>query len=315
MPAAYSIDLRERAVRLSQELGVAETALVLVVAPATIKRWRARALKGNLAASPMGGDRRSLARNEADVCVVKETVAEKPDRTLDELVRAAKGLSRTVSRSAMARLLTSLGFTLKKKVIVATERFTQRVEDARRSFAEVVGKLGPDSLVFIDESGVTTSMTRTHARGIKGKRVHGRAPRNRGNVTTLIGALARDGIRALMTIEAATTGEVFQAYVQHFLAPTLKRGDVVVLDNAAVHKSAAVRKLIEAAGASVLFLPPYSPDLNPIEMTWSKLKSILRKLEARTRDTLTVAVGQAMEAVTTKDVAGWFEAAGITGST
>lgn len=311
MPAPYSVDLRTRVVGYSYRHGVLRAALLFHVGTATIKRRRALDRKTkSVRPKPMGGDRRSLARDPVARRVVEEAVHAKPDRTLIELMREVLDRAGVAtSCSALHPCLQSLGFSLKKKVIIATEQGSDRVQALRTQYISAVAAIDPSRLVFIDESGVTTAMTRSMARSRRGHRVHGRTPRNRGNVTTLIGALALDGIRALMTIGGATTGDVFLAYVREFLVPTLRPQDVVVMDNAAVHKSAGVRRAIEAAGASVLFLPPYSPEFNPIEMTWSKLKSILRTLEARTRDELTTAVGTAMAMVTPDDRIGWFKEA------
>jgi transposase len=153
-------------------------------------------------------------------------------------------------------------------------------------------------------------MVREWGRGPAGERVHGHAPRNRGTSTTMLGAVALDGIRAIMTIEGATTAEVFEAFVRHLLVPALRPGDVVVLDNVGAHKPPYILDLIRAAGAQVLFLPPYAPDLNPIEMMWSKLKGLLRTFGARTVEQLDQAIAWAMERISAQDIAGWFNHAG-----
>ena len=126
-------------------------------------------------------------------------------------------------------------------------------------------------------------MTREYARAPRGERAHGTVPRNAGTVTTMIGALDLWGVRAMMTVEGATDAEVFETFVERVLAKKLRQGDIVVLDNVGAHRTERVRELIRAAGASVLYLPPYSPDMNPIELCWSKLKGLLRELGARTR--------------------------------
>jgi transposase len=162
-------------------------------------------------------------------------------------------------------------------------------------------------LVFIDESGFHTSMTRLRARAPKGERAYGEVPRNRGKNTTLIASISLEGVMGeAMTIEGATDAEVFEAYVEHFLAPTLTEGRVVVLDGLGAHRTQRVRELIEARGADLLFLPSYSPDLNPIEEAFSKIKNIVRKAGARTREALVEAIALALSAVTLEDVEGWF---------
>ncbi|OJH35161.1 hypothetical protein BON30_11340 [Cystobacter ferrugineus] len=170
--------------------------------------------------------------------------------------------------------------------------------------------LDPRRLVFLDETGCHTSMTRTHGRAPRGERVVGYVPRNRGTVTTVLGALALDGIRALMTIEGATTGDVFEAFVEHMLVPKLNPGDIVVMDNVGAHKPEHILERIRAAGAHVLFLPPYSPDLNPIELLWNKLKELLKSMEARTLQALDDAIARAMDLITCEDIDGWFRHCG-----
>jgi transposase len=166
-------------------------------------------------------------------------------------------------------------------------------------------------LVFVDESGFHTSMTRLYARAPRGKRAYGKVPRNRGKNTTLIAAITLEGAMGeSMAVEGATDAEAFEAYVKHFLAPTLKEGQVVVLDGLGAHRKEKVRELVEGRGAQLLFLPSYSPDLNPIEEAFSKIKSIVRKVGARTREALVEAMERALVAVTPEDAAGWFAHAG-----
>ena len=166
-------------------------------------------------------------------------------------------------------------------------------------------------LVFIDESGFHISMTRLRARAPRGQRAYGKVPRNRGKNTTLIAAITLEGgMGESMALEGATDAEAFEAYVEHFLAPTLKEGQVVVLDGLGAHRTDKVRELIEARGADLLFLPSYSPDLNPIEEAFSKIKQLVRKVDARTREALVEAIERALAAVTPEDAAGWFAHAG-----
>ena len=166
-------------------------------------------------------------------------------------------------------------------------------------------------LVFVDESGFHTSMTRLRARAPRGRRAYGKVPRNRGKNTTLIAAITLEGAMGeSMTVEGATDSEAFEAYVEHFLAPTLKKGQVVVLDGLGAHRTQKVRELVEGRGADLVFLPSYSPDMNPIEEAFSKIKTLVRKVGARTREALVEAIRRALAAVTTEDAAGWFAHAG-----
>jgi transposase len=162
-------------------------------------------------------------------------------------------------------------------------------------------------LVFVDESGFHTSMTRLRARAPRGERAYAKVPRNRGKNTTLIASVTLEGgMGEAMTIEGATDAAVFEAYIEHFLGPTLAEGQVVVLDGLGAHRTKKVRELVEARGAELLFLPSYSPDLNPIEEAFSKIKSLVRKVGARTREALVGAIAEVLRAVTSEDVVGWF---------
>jgi transposase len=162
--------------------------------------------------------------------------------------------------------------------------------------------------VFIDESGFTISMMRLRARAPRGKRAYGRVPRNRGKNQTLIASITLEGgMGECMCIEGATDKEVFEAYVQEeALAPSLVAGQVVVLDGLGAHRTKKVRELIEGRGCDLVFLPSYSPELNPIEEAFSKIKNLVRKAGERTREALDEAITQALGAITPQDVVGWF---------
>ena len=170
--------------------------------------------------------------------------------------------------------------------------------------------INPEDLVFIDEAGSTISMTRTYARAPRGQRAIDDVPRNRGNVISMIGALTTTGLAAMMTIEGGTSHEVFVAFIKHVLAKVLRPGMTVVLDNAGAHKVTAVLDAFRELGVRVKFLPPYSPDLNPIELAWSKLKEFLRSAKARTREALDLAIDAGMKAITVRDSRNWIRKCG-----
>jgi transposase len=159
---------------------------------------------------------------------------------------------------------------------------------------------------FIDEAGVNLALTRLYGRAPRGERVVGSVPINYGENLTMIGALSCRGLEALMTVEGATDGAVFRAYVHQVLCPTLQPGDIVVMDNLGAHKVSGIREAIEQCGATLLYLPPYSPDLSPIEPCWSKLKTALRALGARTRKRLERAIAHAMATISAADAGAWF---------
>lgn len=163
---------------------------------------------------------------------------------------------------------------------------------------------------FLDESGALTHLVRTHGRCEEGLRCVGFAPQGHWKVMTAVAAVRLDGLTAPFTIDCPMDGEIFEVYLERVLVPTLRAGDVVVMDNLSAHKRPQVKERIESAGASVLYLPPYSPDFNPIEMIWSKVKRLLRSFAARTIDALHEAFGRAFAAVTPTDILGCFRHCG-----
>lgn len=171
-------------------------------------------------------------------------------------------------------------------------------------------KIDPNRLVFIDESGAKTNMVRLRGRARKGERVYSKAPCGHWCTTTMIGAIRYDGQTACMAIEGATNAEVFRAYVTEVLVPSLHEDDIVILDNLSAHKDRKALEAIEEAGARVMFLPAYSPDLNPIEKMWSKVKQILRSIAARTEDELHRAIAEALALISPEDASGWFQSCG-----
>jgi transposase len=158
----------------------------------------------------------------------------------------------------------------------------------------------------VDETGTNAAMTPIYSRSLVGERAFGKAPKNQGTNLTVVGAIALDGIRAMMAYEGGTTKQAFLHFVRQALVPALRRGDVVVWDNLKAHYCEGVSEAIEEVGAHVVFLPPYSPELNPIEHTWSKLKGLLRREEARTLRTLALALERSSTEISHDDLIGWF---------
>lgn len=164
--------------------------------------------------------------------------------------------------------------------------------------------------MFLDESGVTTEMTRRYGRAPQGERVREGTPAGHWHTLTLLGAITVDGLLATMTVESPTDSDVFLAYLDQVLCPRLRPGQVVVMDNLSAHKQAAVRQRIEQAGAALLYLPPYSPDFNPIEQCWAKVKECLRTAKSRALDLLEKALTAAIAAITSENAIGWFRHCG-----
>jgi transposase len=173
-----------------------------------------------------------------------------------------------------------------------------------------MGTIDPARLVFVDECGTHTSMTRRRARAARGIRARGAVPRNRGPVTTLLAGVSLAGMGPAMTVEGGTDTAVFASYLEHFLLPALSPGMLVVVDNVGAHQPERIRQLVTAAGCELVFLPAYSPDLSPIEEAFSKIKALVKAVAARTRAALDAAIAAALDTVTAADAAGWFSHAG-----
>jgi transposase len=169
----------------------------------------------------------------------------------------------------------------------------------------VAGKIDAGRFVFVDECGAHTSLAPLYAWSRKGERARFKVPRNWGANITLLASMSAEGMGPSLAVEGPTTREVFESYLEHLLAPALRPGQVVVMDNLSSHKGSRVRQLIEARGCELLYLPPYSPDLNPIEEAFSKVKALLRSSAARTREALVEAMGTALDAITAQDVRGF----------
>ena len=167
-------------------------------------------------------------------------------------------------------------------------------------------RVEPQRFVFVDEMGANTSLSVLRAWSRRGERAYCSVPRNRGKNTTLLASMSMEGMGPSLAVEGTTSATVFETYVKKVLAPTLRPGQIVVMDNLSAHKGSRVRDLVAQRGCELLYLPPYSPDLNPIEEAFSKIKGILRKAESRSREALIEAMGPALDAITSRDARGFF---------
>lgn len=195
----------------------------------------------------------------------------------------------------------------KKKTIAASEQDPA----ARAEWLKEAAELHPELLVVVDETQATVKMARRYARAAGGERARGSVPRNQGTGTTLIAALTTQGIEAPMTLEGALNTDACIAYVEQVLCPALRPGQMVLMDNLSPHKADEVQRLIEKAGCQLCFFPSYSPDLSPIEMAFSKIKGLLRKAAARTREALEAAIAVAIDAITPADALAYFKHCGF----
>ncbi|MDD9746786.1 MULTISPECIES: IS630 family transposase [Marinovum] len=314
MSAPLPAALRKRFQRYIEEgLSGRAAALRLKVSPATGARWaRQVRTKGHAGPAPQGPPRGKgkLAPHQD---FLEEFVAQDPDITLFELRDAladAEGVR--VHHSSIANLLSRLGFTYKKSLVAAERRRAkvrhQRVDWFRHRLPAV--SAFPERVVFIDETAVKTNLTRLRGRAKRGERLTMDAPFGSWGTQTLIAGLTQDALIAPWVIKGAMDGPAFAAYVEKVLVPELEPGTVVILDNFATHKNAAAAKAMRDAGCWFLYLPPYSPDLNPIEQAFSKLKAHLRRIGARTFTEVFEAIGSICNLYEPTECWNYFKAAG-----
>ena len=305
----YSMDLRERVAAVIDE---GEGSQRQVAKRFRVSVWfvtrllQRRRDAGTLAPKPHGGGPRPVLGFPEQVRLAM-LIAEHPDATLNQL-KEWGGFACTLT--TIWRTLRRFRLTYKKKTLHARERDDPKVQAKRRRYRRKVEQMDAKRLVFVDETGINTAMTPTHAWARRGKRAIGSVPTSWGS-TTVIAALGLDGVRAPLVFPGATDTQAFQTYVDEVLAPELHPGDVVIFDNLKPHLAPHVAESIERAGASVLPLPPYSSDYDPIEELWSKFKGELRRVAARVRNDLYNAVGETLDHVTLQDILGWFNHSGL----
>jgi len=311
----YSQDLRERVVAAVEagQSSQSEIAATFAVSDSTIDKWmkRWRATR-SVAALPFAGGRERVLK--ACAAVIRAEVQHQPDVTLAELCeRVVAQAEVTASRSMMTRELQILALPRKKKMIHDSERDTPRVIELRANFAIRVKTELADllpRLKFLDEFGVNLGLTRLYGRAAPGERVVEATPGTSGPHYTGIATLGVTGVQAPLLFEGAMTTLIFETYVDDVLAPTLQSGEILMLDNLSAHKGGQAQAILEARGVRVIFLPPYSPDLNPIEKCWAKVKQALRAAKARTWDDLVDALAKALRSVSPGDVLAWFNHCG-----
>jgi transposase len=301
---AYSADLRQRVADAVDrgELSQREIARLFEVSLSFVVRLLQRRRRtGGLEPKPHGGGAGLRLTVDERIRLFK-LAREHPDATLKQL-KEMGGFDCTLV--TIWRTLRRAKWTRKKKSLHASERDRPEVKEARRKFRRKVKRVAVRRLVFLDETGFNTSMTPKYGWAPKGRRVEGSAPKS-WSTTTLVSAVGLDGLRGSLAFPGAMDEAAFATYVEDVLAPNLHPGDVVVWDNLRVHDSEAARAAIEKVGAKVLPLPQDSPDLNPIEELWAKAKNIVRRIAARTTLGLYNAIGDALDQITPKDIAGWF---------
>jgi transposase len=304
----YSRDLRQRvAAAVDQHEGsLRQIAGRFRVSTSSITRLLSRRrANGSLDPKPHGGGQ-PPALDQEGLKQLRRLVRKRPDATLEEL---KEQLGADCSLMAIFRALRRLKITFKKKNLHASERDSPRVRRQRRAFREEIEAVDPKQLVFVDETGANTAMTRRYGRAPRGERVRGSAPGHWDSVTLICGPRL-SGVVAPLVFQGATDTPAFLSYVEQALVPRLRPGDVVIWDNLKPHKAAPVVRAIEGAGAQVVPLPTASPDLTPIEKMFSKLKGSLRTAAARTTEAVTDAMGEGLRQVCPEDILGWFRSCG-----
>jgi transposase len=305
----YSLDLRERILAAvdHHDGSIRWIARIFRVSTSFIVRLLQRRRAADTVAPKPHRGGRPPALGPGDLERLAALVHKNPDATLEQLKQLG---GFPCSLKTLWYALDRLGLTRKKKSLHADQRDRPDVQAKRDKFRQDVSTIEPEELVFVDETGVKTTMTPAYGRAPRGERVVDSAPAS-WTTFTVIAALGLDGVRAPLVVPGATNTAVFRAYVEQILVPELHQGDVVIFDNLKPHLAAGVAKSIEGAKARVLPLPPYSPDDTPIEEMFSKVKQGLRRAKARTKTRLDDAVGQALRAVTPQDSLGWFRHAGL----
>ncbi|WP_460667133.1 IS630 family transposase, partial [Kribbella swartbergensis] len=299
MTKSYSLDLRRRVARFV-EAGHSchEAARHFEVSVAFVVRLMAAyRATGSLAPKPEGGWRYS--KLDPHRAFLLQRVAEKGDITMPQLAAELLARGTKVTPTSISHWFRRQGYRFKKNAAGQRTR-TRRVRQAREPWhtkRQPRMREEPHRLVFLDETGTSTKMTRLRGRCLKGQRLYAKAPFGHWLTQTFVAGLRYSGLTAPWVIDGPMTRPIFETYVETQLAPTLSKGDVVILDNLPAHKSERAAQCLKQKGAWFLFLPPYSPDLNPIEQLFSKLKALLRKAEARTFDALWRAIGDICDGV------------------
>lgn len=246
--------------------------------------------------------------SENELRRITETIIEEPDITLQEIIDK---LHLRCTVPSICRIIRhKLGFTRKKKSLYAAERDNPEVQAKREEWMKTMKYFNPNQLVFIDESGVNIDMTRLYGRSIGNTRIKDSAPINTPKRTGIVGAMRFDGTIRYRSFEGSITGKRFLLFLKQTLLSVLREGDIVIMDNLSIHKVKGVQELILSANALPLYLPPYSPDFNPIEKLWSKLKAFLRKWKIRDVKLLRNAVKAAIFRIVTSDCRSWFQHSG-----
>jgi len=303
----YSVDFREKVVSAIEkgDSSFRKVARRFAISKSCVERWVAQQrTQGHVVPRKQGG---SVSASMSYADQLRGILANRADVTLAEaceLLFDATGL--WVSPSTMCRTLQRLNLPRKKRTSRSSQALSERVQHLRQDYWAKVTAIALKDLVFLDEMGVLLGLMRTHARALPGVRAYDFKPFYRGKKVSVIGAISVSKVLAVMTLDDSMNATAFEAYISQCLVPQLWTGAVVVMDNLTSHKVEAIAPLIEAVGAKVLFLSPYSPEFNPIEHWWSQLKAFLRQFAPTTPKMVDTLIATAMDLIDPKHLRNWF---------
>ncbi|HEY1885192.1 MAG TPA: IS630 family transposase [Roseiarcus sp.] len=311
MPKPYSQDLRDRVIDAVERGGMSRRAAArrYEISESVAIKWLERVERDG-SREPVGHGGHRVSKLTPHRGFLEAVRTEKPDLTLQALCeRLLSDRGVKADTSMMSRFFRRIGVTL-KKTLVAREQDRPDISRHRKRWRAYQGLIDPARLVFIDETWTKTNMTRLRGWAPKGERLIDKVPHGHWKTATFLAALRNDRIDAPCLFDGPINGERFRAYVEQFLVPTLKPGDVVILDNLGSHKGKAVPRVIRDVGARLVFLPKYSPDLNPIEQVFAKFKTLLRKARARTYEAVSQACAQILTQYPSEECAAYIRNAG-----
>lgn len=312
MAAAYSKDLRESIVNAYQKGfgSIKKVSDFFSVCERSVDKYL-YLFRNNIDLNPGKSTGRTPIIQEKELKIIHEMVDDKPDQTLDEYCQIFHNQTDIlIGKSIMDRAFKKLNITRKKKSYYAQEQERPDVQKKRNDFIDSIISKNPEDFIFLDEAGADMRMDNEYARAKSCDRVKAAKPFQRGQKISLLSAIGILGIIDFIYVELAINADIFLHFITNMLCPKLKKGQVILMDNANIHTSPEIKKAIESRGAILVYLPPYSPDLSPIEKMWSKIKSFMKKLKPRTLGEFHNALVEAISALDINDFEEWYDSCG-----
>ena len=314
MPKAYGIDFRRKILEayINKEGSISELSERFKISKSTVKRIAQRYRNTGEVTLYLHRVGRHELIDDKGKETLKKLVSQSPDLTLSEIQEKYEQIHGIKPVLAVFhRVLKKMTYSYKKKSHFAEQQLTEENKKKREEFIAQINQYDVNDMIVLDECGANLAMSRNYGRIENGQRLHCPRPYQRGNKYSVISAISTQKIVASLYCEDSINGEVFSSFIETCLVPHLEKRHKVIMDNVAFHKVKEVEKMITATGAELIYLPPYSPDLSPIELMWSKIKNILRKYSARTADSFQNAISIAFHAVKESDLIGWFKHCGF----